>query len=138
MRLDIFTLCDSVQSYAGKLVVVGAMNVVRVPALPSMLANLALAVRLVFEYGDEILTKYQISIEKPSGVVLVETPKMDQSPKLPDKGDFTTVDFSFSINNVILDEEGEYVIRLCGDENVFETKFLVKKTNSKSRVSSES
>ena len=126
MRLDIFTLCDSVQSYYGKLVVVGAMNVVRVLALPSMVANLALAVRLVFEYGDEILTRYQISIVKPSGAVLVETPKMEQSPKSPDEGDFATVDFSFSVNNVTLDEEGEYIIRLCSDRKRFETKFLVK------------
>lgn len=131
MRLDIFSLCDSVQSYSGKMVVVGAMNVIQVPALPSMVANLSVAIRLVFEHKDNVCSTYQISIVKPSGAILVETPKMQQNPKQPAEGDYTTADFNFGLNNVMLDEVGEYIIRLTADENTYQTKFLVKIHNSK-------
>lgn len=131
MRIDIFSLCDSVQSYSGKMVVVGAMNVIQVPALPSMVANLSVAIRLVFEHEDKICSTYQLSIVKPSGAILAETPEMKQIPKQPAEGDYVTADFNFGLSNVMLDEAGEYVIRLTADENSYQTKFLVKIHNRK-------
>lgn len=126
MRLDIFTLCDSVQSYSGKLVVVGAMNVIQASKLPFMVSNLSVAIRMVFEHEDKMCSTFQISIIKPGGTLLVETPKMEQNQKVPSEGDYATFDFNFGLNNVVVDEAGEYLINLKADDQLYQTKFLVK------------
>lgn len=119
-------MCDSVQNYSGKLVVVGAMNSISVPAVPVMISNLSVAIRMVFEYGEDMPSTYQVSITKPQGGILVETTAITPDVKQPAEGDFSTVDFNFGLNNVRLDEFGTYIIKMTADDQVYDTKFLVK------------
>ena len=49
MQIEIFTICDYAQVYAGKAVVMGAFNQMKAQKLPVVVPNLTLAVRVSFE-----------------------------------------------------------------------------------------
>ena len=126
MRFEIFTLCDNVQTYGGKMVVVGAMNNILLPSVPSMVPSLAIAIRMAFEKNEPVPQDFTLTIVVPSGKSLCPEIRFNGKPGKINQNDFSTVDLNCVMNTVVLPEFGVYTMTLKGLEKEFVSKFIVK------------
>lgn len=130
MQIEIYTLCDNAQVYAGKAVVVGAFNQVKASKLPVIMPSLTLAVRIVFEKTEAGGKTFFIDIINPDGTLLV--PELRCETKQPDKLDkhdaLITYDMNIVFGNITLNQYGGYVVNLKHNNNVYQLKFYVIET----------
>ena len=126
MRFEIFTLCDNVQTYGGKMVVIGAMNNILLPSVPSMIPSLAIAIRMVFEKDEPVPQDFVLTIVAPSGKLLCPEIRFKGKPGKINQNDFSTVDLNCVMNTVVLPEFGVYTMTLKDLEKEFVSKFIVK------------
>ena len=124
MQIEIFTLCDSAQVYAGKGVIMGALNQISVKSLPVQIPMITLAVRISYEDTEVSDKTYKIEIINPDGTPFIPTIECGSQAQ-PPQSMFWTVDFNLSFNNIQFTQAGKYTIRLHTDGQVFETRFAV-------------
>jgi hypothetical protein len=129
MQIEIFTICDNAQVYAGKAVVMGAFNQVKAKKLPVVVPNLTLAVRVSFEKEESGDKTFYFFINKPDGTPLVpelrcETKQLAQ-PENQDQ--LTTYDLNIVLGNVSLNQFGCYTVTMRYEEKDFLLKFYVQK-----------
>lgn len=126
MQFEIFTLCDNVQTYGGKMVVVGATNCILLPSVPSMIPSIAIAIRMFFEKEETAPQNFVLSIAAPSGKLLCPDINFKGNPGKLNQSDSSTVDLNCVMNNIVFSEFGTYTIVLKGLEKEYVSKFTVK------------
>ena len=85
MQIEIFTICDYAQVYAGKAVVMGAFNQMKAQKLPVVVPNLTLAVRVSFEKEESGDKTFYFYIKNPDGTLLVPEFRCDTMHSLAHK-----------------------------------------------------
>lgn len=128
MQIEIFTICDAAQVYAGKAVVTGAFNQLTVAKLPVMLQNVTLAVRVAFEHQESGDKTFHFTINNPDGTLLVpelrcETKQFVEAGKMP--GPLTTYDMNIVFGNLNLNQYGGYAVTMQYEGQKFTHKFYV-------------
>lgn len=128
MQIEIFTICDAAQVYAGKAVVTGAYNQITVTNLPVMLQNVALAVRVAFEKEENGDKTFNFTITNPDGTLLVpelrcETKQIVEHGKVISP--LTTYDLNIVFGNLHLAQFGGYSITMQYKEQKYVHKFYV-------------
>lgn len=127
MSISIFTLCDCVQNYNGKIVIVGASNIIGVPSIPYMKIGMNVVARIIFDKEEEICHKFMMTIKKPSGKDLVSSMTFENKNNIaPNDNELTNIDLIVGINNVVFDEEGKYSVVLNTEQESFCMSFVVK------------
>jgi len=128
MQIEIFTICDNAQVYAGKAVVMGAFNQLKARKLPVVVPNLTLAVRVSFEKEESGDKTFYFFINNPDGTPLVpelrcETKQLQQ-PSNQDQ--LITYDLNIVLGNILLNQFGCYTVTMrCEDKNYL-LKFYVQ------------
>lgn len=128
MQIEIFTICDAAQVYAGKAVVTGAFNQLTVANLPVMLQNVTLAVRVAFEHQESGDKTFTFTINNPDGTLLVpelrcETKQIVEAGKQP--GPLTTYDMNIVFGNLTLNQYGGYTVTMQHEGQKYTHKFYV-------------
>lgn len=126
MQIEIFTLCDSAQVYAGKAVVAGAFNQVVAKQLPFSL-NLTLAVRAAFEKNEGSDKTFIFDIRNPDGTCLIPQLKCEASQKIPveKQGPLITYDLNIVLGNIVFKQYGIYSVVLTCENKDYILKFSV-------------
>jgi hypothetical protein len=130
MQIEIFTICDNAQVYAGKAVVMGAFNQVKVQKLPVVVPNLTLAVRVAFDKEEEGDKSFYFFIKNPDGSSLVPELRCDtkQVPRQNTQDQLITYDMNIVLGNVVFNQYGCYTVTMKYLNKDFYLKFYVQKT----------
>lgn len=128
MQIEIFTICDNAQVYAGKAVVMGAFNQVKAQKVPVVIPNLTLAVRVAFEKEEEGDKSFYFFIKNPDGTPLVPELRCD-AKQVPQQNtqDLTTYDMNIVLGNVVFNQYGCYTVTMRYLNKDFHLKFYVQK-----------
>lgn len=132
MQIEIFTICDAAQVYAGKAVVTGAFNQLTVAKLPVTLQTMTLAVRVAFEKQESGNKTFYFSINNPDGTPLVhelrcETRQLIEAGKA--LSPLTTYDMNIVFGNLNLNQFGGYTVIMRFEGKKYEHKFYVVEGN---------
>lgn len=127
MQIEIFTICDSAQVYAGKSVIVGAFNQVKTQKLPVIMPNLTLALRVAFEKEENGDKTFYFKIKNPDGTLLVPELRCEAKQMIPtEKQDpLTTYDMNIVLGNIALNQYGGYVVSMRYEGTDHQFKFYV-------------
>lgn len=127
MQIEIFTICDNAQVYAGKAVITGAFNRVVVNQLPYRI-NLTLAARVTFEQSEFGDKKFILKLQNPDGTNLVPDLKFDAKLNAPEgkMEMLSTLDLNLGLGNISFNQEGLYTVTMNIDDKDYVLKFLVK------------
>lgn len=128
MQIEIFTICDNAQVYAGKAVVMGAFNQLKAKKLPVVVPNLTLAVRVSFEKEESGDKTFYFLINKPDGTPLVPELRCETKQLIhPDDQDqLITYDMNIVLGNVALNQYGCYTVTMRYEDKIFFLKFYVQ------------
>lgn len=130
MQIEIFTLCDNAQVYAGKAVVIGAFNQIKAQKLPVIMPSLTLAVRVVFEKSEAGGKTFYVEIKNPDGTLLI--PELKCDTKQPEKNNeqdaLITYDLNLVFGNIIFNQYGSYFVNMKYGDKLYQLKFYVIKT----------
>ncbi len=125
MQIEILTLCDNVQVYAGKAVVIGAYNQVVTKQLPVSL-NLTLAIRIVFELNELGDKKFIFNIINPDGTPLTQEFSIDAKQGPVDENILlNTLDLNLNLGFLEIKQHGLYTIKMNFDNKEYCLKFAV-------------
>lgn len=127
MQIEIFTVCDSAQVYAGKAVILGAFNQFKAKKLPAVVPNLTLAVRVALEKEDAGDKSFFFEIKNPDGTILVPELCCEAKQMIPQEqqGPLINYDMNIVLNNIPLCQFGAYVVTMRLDEKKYHLKFYV-------------
>lgn len=127
MQIEIFTLCDNAQVYAGKAVVIGAFNQIKVQKLPVMIPSLTLAVRVSFDNTEAGDKTFFFDIKNPDGTPLVPELCCETKQKeLLGKQDLLiSYDMNIVFGNLSLNQYGGYKINMKHENKDYNMKFYV-------------
>ena len=127
MQIEIFTVCDSAQVYAGKAVILGAFNQIKVKKLPAVVPNLTLAVRVALEKEEAGDKSFFFDIKNPDGTTLVPELCCEAKQVLPQEQQVALLNYDMNIvlNNIPLCQFGVYVVTMRLDEKKYFLKFYV-------------
>lgn len=128
MQIEIFTICDNAQVYAGKAVVMGAFNQVKAQKLPVVVPNLTLAVRVSFEKEESGDKSFYFYIKNPDGTLLVPELRCDakQVSQPGTQNELVTYDMNIMLGNAVLNQYGGYTITMQYDGKDYQLKFYVQ------------
>lgn len=128
MQIEIFTICDNAQVYAGKAVVMGAFNQMKAQKLPVVVPNLALAVRVSFEKEESGDKTFYFYIKNPDGTPLIPELRCDakQIAQLGTQDQLITYDMNIMLGNIPLNQYGGYTITMRFDGKDYQLKFYVQ------------
>ena len=128
MQIEIFTICDFAHVYAGKAVVSGSYNQLTVKALPVVVPNLTLAVRIAFEKEESGDKTFLFSLKNPDGTLLVPELKCEakQNQPVQKQGAITTFDLNLAFGNVKFDQFGTYTVIMKFEGKDYVLKFFVQ------------
>lgn len=128
MQIEIFTICDNAQVYAGKAVITGAFNQVVAKSLPIVMQNLTLAVRVAFEKEEVGDKTFYFHVKNPDGTQLIPELRCETKQTVPmeKQGLLTTYDMNIVIGNVALTQYGVYTVTMRLDEKEHTLKFFVQ------------
>lgn len=117
MNLEVFTFCDAANDSQGKLNILGAFDTVNVPAVPAILAQCAIAVRMRYdriESGEHLVT---LRIILPSSTALPDTPSGKATiPPPPPGADIASGLIVYNITGLPLPEAGKYRVAFIVDD----------------------
>lgn len=121
MQIEIFTLCDSANTYAGKTVISGAFNQVTVKELPYKSQNMTLAVRVSFEKEERGDKTFYFTIKNPDGTLLIPELRCETKQNVPieKQSPIITLDLSLVLGNISLAQYGQYVITMKLDNKEY-------------------
>jgi len=128
MQIEIFTICDYAQVYAGKAVVMGAFNQMKAQKLPVVVPNLTLAVRVSFEKEESGDKTFYFYIKNPDGTLLVPEFRCDtkQVAQPGAQDQLITFDMNIMLGNIALNQYGRYTITMRYDGKDYQLKFYVQ------------
>lgn len=128
MQIEIFTICDSAQVYAGKAVIAGAFNQVVAKSLPVIMQNLTLAVRVAFEKSEVGDRTFYFQLKNPDGTLLIPDLRCETKQNIPleKQGPLTTFDMNIVIGNVAFNQYGVYTVTMKFDDKKYTLKFFVQ------------
>lgn len=128
MQIEIFTICDAAQVYAGKAVVIGAFNQVVAKGLPVMMPNLTLAFRVSFDREESGDKTFYFFFKKPDGTQLIPEFRCEAKQLIPPEkqGPITTLDLNIALGSILLDQYGLYTVTMKYDDKDYNLKFLVR------------
>ena len=111
MEIDVFTLCDNVQSYNGKLVITGTFNIVQgLGTLNNIGVAAVIRCKAIKEDGTH---NFKIKFTDSIGRNIQNEIKGTFTTK---KGDVSYINLGFNIQNVTFNTVGVYKITLEIDE----------------------
>lgn len=113
MNVDIFTFCESVHNYNGKLVIVGTFNAVDSAIFPFCPSEISLVINLALDESDSSDFTGNLKIYKKDNdkIILIDVPVPIHST-LSNKGGKSYVNFIGSLAGIIIPEPGHYVAAL--------------------------
>lgn len=128
MQIEIFTICDNVQVYAGKAVVVGAYNQLRTKQLPVVIPSLAMVLRVAFEKeeaGDKI---FDFKFLNPDNSAMMPDLRCEAKINAPEGKTslLTTLDMNMVFNNIKLEQFGLYSVVAIHEGSKYVFKFSVE------------
>jgi len=128
MQIEIFTICDSAQVYAGKAVIAGAFNQVIAKSLPVVMQNLTLAVRVAFDKNETGDRTFYFQLKNPDGTLLIPDLRCETIQNIPleKQGPLTTFDMNIVLGNVVLNQYGVYTVTMKFDDKEYTLKFFVQ------------
>lgn len=122
MKVQIFTLCDGAYNYNGKLTIVGTIDNIKVPKVPSI-ASVGLAVKLLFpqeERGDKRIT---VRFKDASSNLIIPEISINSRDE-GKKGEEEKIVIAGILNGLDIKDYGDYVVEL--DVNGKVTPLLFK------------
>lgn len=128
MKVDILTLCDSVQEYNGRLIIVGTFNKIASNNFPLVIPEFAVVARVVLDDVDKAKQNYTISIKKIDDdrdvyIMPVTEIKADNSNL---KGDGSLMNIFMKGRDVSIQEPGVYRVMLQCDDYCVHTDLYVE------------
>lgn len=128
MQIEIFTICDSAQVYAGKAVITGSFNQITVKQLPVVLSNFTIAVRIAFEKEESGDKTFYFYLKNPDGSLLFPELKCEAKQNIPaEKRDpIITYDLNLVLGSVMFKQFGTYTVTMRLDDKDYMLKFFVQ------------
>lgn len=125
MNIEIFTVCDSAQTYGDRLVIMGAYNNLTVASLPYIIPSLAIVGKIGFDKGERGKYDFKVRLVQERGgkdVLSLPVSTIDVSQT---KGDNAYFNLIMNIGNLVIKEAGDYIITLESGNVVKETRIHV-------------
>lgn len=128
MNFDIFTLCDSAQEYAGRMIIVGTFNTINVTALPTVYPEFAIAAKITLDQAQnkvqsEHIVKFYI---KKIDSDLYLLPPFEHKINTDNTLDFSDLNLVMRFNGIPIKEEGRYIVTMEIDSLKKETNLFVR------------
>ena len=128
MNFDIFTLCDSAQEYAGRMIIVGTFNTINVTKLPTVYSEFAIAAKVTIdqEYKklrSEHTVKFYI---KKFDSDLYLLPPFEHKIRTDKTPDFSDLNLVMRFNGIPIKEDGRYIATMEFDSIKKETSLFVR------------
>ena len=117
MNVDIFTFCESVHNYNGKLVIVGTFNAIDSSKFPFCPTELSLVINVAIDEADgkDFTGRLIINKKDNDKITLIDVPVPIQNT-LSHNGGKSYVNFIGSLAGIIIPEPGHYVAVLTIDD----------------------
>lgn len=124
MKKEIFTICDSAESYGDKLIIVGPFTHIHLNALPATHPGFSVVARLRYDKGGTVQKEMTLRIAGPDGKEVIEpvTIPLNLPPR---EDDLAVFNLKLSVSQLKFDIPGEYRITLDGDDLSEELSFFV-------------
>lgn len=128
MNFDIFTLCDSAQEYAGRMIIVGTFNTINVTTLPTVYPEFAIAAKITLDQAQkkvqsEHIVKFYI---KKFDSDLYLLPPFEHKINTDNTPDFSDLNLVMRFNGIPIKEEGRYIVTMEIDSLKKETNLFVR------------
>lgn len=128
MNFDIFTLCDSAQEYAGRMIIVGTFNTINVTTLPTVYPEFAIAAKITLDQAQkkvqsEHIVKFYI---KKIDSDLYLLPPFEHKINTDNTPDFSDLNLVMRFNGIPIKEEGRYIVTMEIDSLKKETNLFVR------------
>lgn len=124
MQIDIFTLCDYAQNYAGKSFIIGTFNQISSKSFPFVYNSFNVVGRI--GYKTLGIKKLKLEVLDPKGVDVISP--IDWNVDVgKDNTKIAFVEFNIALNQVQFREPGTYEVKLyCEDEVRVLTLYVTK------------
>jgi len=127
MNIEIFTVCDSAQTYDNKLVIVGTFNQITTNELPITYPSFSIVGRMCYEYTEMGTKQYRLTLSDPNNNDIVPPIEWKAAVKVePDKNAY--INFNINLNQIQFSKVGIYKLHLLseGIDRIFKL-FVVEK-----------
>lgn len=123
MQIDIFTLCDYAQNYAGKSIIIGTFNQISSKLFPFIYNTFNVVGRIGYEASGPKKLKLEILDSNKANVI----PPIEWSADVPNiiPPKMSYVEFNIALNQVQFKEPGTYEVKLYCEDVVRTLKLYV-------------
>lgn len=129
MKVEIFSVCDAVQDYNGKLSILGTFDTIFTRQMPVVHPILGIASKIRFESQEIGKYKIKITIVGDNGKIHIDGIDGELEVKqAPEKT--SVVNLAINITNLNITTFGEYTVNLMiNDEAISSIPLYVRKVN---------
>jgi hypothetical protein len=116
MDTPIAALCDAATDNAGKLNVLGVFDTVLTTKFPAVHPQCAIALRFVFNKGEEGHREFQLSLVEEDGKAVMRLPKISIEVKIPDEVNYLSRNLVINLQQLKFDAAGQHAVEVLMDE----------------------
>ena len=121
MEIPIATLCDAATDYAGKLNLLGAFDTVLTTKFPAVHPQCAIALRFVFNKGEEGQRVFRLSLVNEDGKVVMPSIELAIEIKVPEEVNYLSRNLIINLQQLKFDAPGQYAVEVLMDQRQIAT-----------------
>jgi hypothetical protein len=115
MNIQVAVLCDAAADYNGKLSLLGTIDMIYTPKLPTVYPQCAIALRVAFDRIEEGQHKLRVSFMDEDGKSILPNMDAPVSVDFPPEATFLTRNFVIGIQHLKFEKPGLYSIDVALD-----------------------
>jgi hypothetical protein len=121
METPIATLCDAATDYAGKLNLLGAFDTVLTTKFPAVHPQCAIALRFVFNKGEEGHRVFRLSLVNEDGKIVMPSIELAIEIKVPEEVNYLSRNLIINLQQLKFDAPGQYAVEVLMDQRQIAT-----------------
>lgn len=126
MQIEIFTICDSAQSYGNKLVIVGTFNQFISNSFPlTYMQTFSVVGRITYEDEELGLKEVLVTITNSEGKNIINPLPLSMNIEKSSGGMGGSLNFNCIVNNITFEQPGLYYVNLATQEESRQIKLFV-------------
>jgi len=115
MEIPIAALCAAATDYAGKLNLLGVFDTVLTTKFPAVHPQCAIALRFVFNKGEEGHRVFRLSFVNEDGQVVMPAIELAIDIKVPDEVNYLSRNLIINLQQLKFDAAGQYSVEVLMD-----------------------
>lgn len=118
MDVQVAALCDSAADYGGKLCLLGVFDTIGVRQLPAVHQYCSIAVRIVFQAGEEGKHQIKLTLIDEDGRSLLPQIEPVMDVKMPEHMFFASSNLVFNLQGMKFEKPGHFSIDISVDGKI--------------------